>query len=134
MGSFCDYLEDELLDHVFGASAYSAPATVYIALSTTEPTDAGGNVTEPSGGNYARCAVTNDKDSWTDSSGGALSNEAAFEFNTASGDWGTIAYFVIYDALTSGNALAWGAITTPKAVGTGDTPKFNIGDLDISLT
>jgi len=59
MGSFTDFLENELLDHVFGNAAYTSPATLYIGLSTSTITDAGGNVTEPVGGSYARVPVTN---------------------------------------------------------------------------
>ena len=133
-GSFSDYLENKLLDHVFGASSYSAPATIYFALSTADPTDDGSGIAEPSGNNYARKSVTNDKDLWTDASGGALENEAAITFNTASGSWGTISHFAVFDESSGGNMLIHGDLTTPKAVGTGDTPKFNIGDIDITLS
>lgn len=133
MAGFTDYLENEILDHLFGGATYDVPATLYIGLSTTTPTDAGGNITEPSGNNYARCSVTNDKDSWTDAASGALENEVDFTFNTASGSWGTISHFVLYDASSEGNALAFGALSESKAVGSGDTPKFNAGDLDITL-
>ncbi len=40
MGSLSDYAENELLDHLFNA-AYSPVATVYLALCTADPTDAG---------------------------------------------------------------------------------------------
>lgn len=133
-GSFSDYLENELLDHVFGASAYSAPATLYFALSTADPTDDGSGIAEPSGNNYERVAVTNDKDLWTDAAAGALSNEAAVTFNTASGSWGTITHFAVFDASSGGNMIIHGDLTASKAVGSGDTPKFNIGDIDITLS
>ena len=51
-GSKSDYLENEILDHVLGGADYSRPATVYIALYTAAPTDAGGG-TEVTGGSYA---------------------------------------------------------------------------------
>jgi len=134
MGSFSDYLEDELLDHIFGVGAWSAPATVYIALSTADPTDDGSGIAEPSGGAYARVAVTNSGTNWDTSSGGATANKTAFTFPTATASWGTITHFAIFDASTAGNMLMHGVLTTSKAVGNGDTPKFNIGAIDVTLT
>ena len=134
MGSFTDFLELELLDHVFGAAAYTAPATLYVALSTTTITDAGGNMTEPSGNAYARVAVTNNATNWPAAAAGAKANGTAITFPTATGSWGTIIDFAIMDAATAGNMLGYGTLTTAKAVTTGDTPSFAIGDLDITLT
>lgn len=42
MSSFSDYLENKVLDHVFGNTALVSPTTVYLALFTANPTDAGG--------------------------------------------------------------------------------------------
>ena len=60
MAGFSDYLEDKVLDHVFGGNAYTAPSTLYVALYTVAPSifrfnsgDLGGG-TEVSGGSYAR--------------------------------------------------------------------------------
>lgn len=130
--SFADFLENELLDQMFGALAYTAPATLYIALSTTTTTDVGGK-TEPAGGSYARKAVTNNKTTWDTASGGALANAIEIAFVTATASWGTITHFAIMDASSGGNMLAHGALDTSKAVGDGDTAKFAIGDLDITL-
>ena len=41
MAGFTDYLEDKVLDHVFGGSAYSAPGTLYVGLFTAAPSDTG---------------------------------------------------------------------------------------------
>ena len=42
MAGFSDYLEDKVLDHVFGGSAYTAPSPLYVALFTAAPSDPGG--------------------------------------------------------------------------------------------
>ena len=130
MGSFTDYLELEVLDHIFGKGTYTVP-TIYVALSTSTPADDGTNVTEPSGGGYAR--VSTAAGDWNAASAGLIDNANDLSFAEASGDWGTLTHFVLYDALTSGNALAWGALGTSKAIGSGDTAKFATGDLDVSL-
>ena len=51
-----NYLENAALRHVLGIASFTPPSTVYCGLSTTTPNDAG-NVTEPSGGSYARQVV-----------------------------------------------------------------------------
>ncbi len=132
MGAFTDYLENKMLGHLFG-TAYTAPTTVYMALSTTTPTDAGGNVTEPSGNGYARVAIGNNSTNWNAASGGTVTNKTAITFPEATGSWGTVTHFVLYDAATAGNALIWGALTASKAIGTGDTASFAAGALSISL-
>jgi hypothetical protein len=130
-GSKSDYLELELLDHVLGNAAYSAPSTVYVALYTVAPTDAGGG-TEVTGGSYARKAVTNNATNWPAAAAGAKSNGTAITFVTATASWGTVVAFAILDAATNGNFLYWGDLTTPKTIGSGDTASFAVGDLDVT--
>ena len=132
MSSFSDHLEDELLDHVFGNAAYSAPATVYIALYTAAPSDSGGG-TEVSGGSYVRKSVANNLTNWPSSSGGAKDNGTEITFVTATASWGTVTHFGIFDAATAGNLLGWAALGTSKPVGNGDTAKFAVGALDLTL-
>ena len=133
MGSFTDYLENELLDHVFGGGDYTRPGTLYIALSTTTISDDGTGMTEPSGGAYARASVTNNATNWPAASGGAKSNGTAITFAQATASWGTIVDFAIMDALAAGNMLGYGTLTTSKTIDSGDTPSFAVGELDITL-
>lgn len=129
MAGFSDYLEDKVLEHVFGGNAYTAPTTLYIALYTVAPSDTGGG-TEVSGGGYARQtgAFTVSGTNPT-----TASNSAAIEFPTATADQGTVVAVGIFDALTSGNLLAYANLDASKVVDTGDVFRFNTGDLDITL-
>jgi cyclopropane fatty-acyl-phospholipid synthase-like methyltransferase len=129
MAGFSDYLEDKVLDHVFGGSAYTAPSTLYVALYTVAPTDTGGG-TEVSGGAYARQTATFSV-SGTDPT--TASNTAAIEYPTATADYGTVVAVGVFDALTSGNLLAYANLTASKVVSSGDIFRFNTGDLDITL-
>jgi len=129
MAGFSDYLEDKVLDHVFGGSAYTAPATLYVALYTVAPTDTGGG-TEVTGGSYARQTSTFTV-SGTDPT--TATNAAAIEYPTATGDYGTVVAVGILDALSGGNLLAYADLTTSKIVSTGDVFRFDAGDLDITL-
>lgn len=134
MGSFTDFLELEVLDHVFGAAAYTAPATLYVGLSTTTITDAGGNITEPSGGSYARVAVTNNATNFPAASAGSKSNGTAITFTTATGSWGTVIDFFIGDASSAGNILGYGTLTSSRTISSGDSASFAISALTITLT
>lgn len=136
MSGFSDYLESNLLDHVFGASAFAAPGTLYVGLSTTAPNDDGTGVTEPGAGAYARVAVTNNLTNWPAATPGdpsTKSNGTKFTFPTATASWGVITHFVIYDAGAGGNLIASGALTASKTIDSGDQPFFDPGELDITL-
>lgn len=130
-GSKSDYLENKLLDLVLGAAAFSAPGTVYLALYTAAPTDAGGG-TEVSGGSYARAAVTNNATNWPAASAGSKSNGAAISFTPATASWGTVVAVGIFDAPSAGNLLYWADLTTSKAIGAGDTARFPAGSIVVT--
>ena len=130
MAGFSDYLEDKVLEHVFGGNAYSAPSTLYVALYTVAPTDTGGG-TEVSGGGYVRKTATFNVSGTNPTT---ASNASAVEYPTATANYGTVVAVGIFDASSSGNLLAYANLTTSKVVSTGDVFRFNTGDLDITLT
>jgi len=131
--SFSDFLENELLDHVFGNSAYSAPGDLYIGLSTADPGDDGAGLAEPVGNGYARVQVTNNLTQWPAAAGGSKNNANDITFPLASGSWGNITHFGIFDQLAGGNLLGSGALTVARTVGDGDQPRFAAGEITISL-
>jgi hypothetical protein len=136
-GSKSDYLEAAILNLVLGATAFSAPGTVYIALSTAAYSDAatGASMTEVSGGSYARVAVTNNATNWpaaTGTSPATKASGAAFTFPAATASWGTVASFYIVDAATNGNVLYGGDLTASKTIGSGDTATFASGAITVT--
>lgn len=118
MGSFSDYTEDKVLDHIVGKTSFTMP-TCYVAFSTADPLDDASGMAEPAGSNYARITTTGGN--WNASSGGSISNSADLTTPTASGAWGTLTHVALYDALSGGNLLAHGALDVSKAVTSGDT-------------
>jgi hypothetical protein len=130
MGGFSDYWENKILDHIFGKGSYTPP-TIYVGLSTTDPTDDGSGLAEPSGNAYAR--VQTSTSDWNTASNGSLDNAGDITFAQATGNWGTITHFTLFDAATAGNMLAQGSLSQPKAIGESDTARFEAGDLEISL-
>jgi hypothetical protein len=115
----------------------SRPATLYVGLSTTTVDHTGTNITEPSGNNYSRVAVTNDSTSFpaaTQNAGkGKKANGIIVQFPTASGPWGTVTDFFISDNASGGNIFVYGELTVHKAVTSGDTVQFAIGNLVVTL-
>lgn len=129
MAGFSDYLEDKVLDHVFGGNAYTAPSTLYVALYTSAPSDTGGG-TEVSGGGYVRQTATFTVSGTNPTT---ASNTGAIEYPTATANYGTVTSVGIFDASSSGNLLAYANLTASKVVSTGDVFRFNAGDLDVTL-
>jgi len=127
-GAISDFLENKLLDHSVGTAAFAMPATVYLALYSSSPTDAdtGTELTGKAG--YARQIIT-----FGAAAGGAASNDVEVTFGPAAEDWGLVTHVGIRDADVAGNLLWWMELTAAKPVGDGDSFTVPIGDLDLSL-
>jgi len=126
MSAMSDYLENEILDHILGTGAYTMPTTVYVGLSTGSFNDDNSG-TELSGSGYARQAIA-----FNAASSGTADNSGAVDFPAATGSWGTVSHFGLFDASTGGNLLIHGALTASKAVDTGDILRIAAGDMDIT--
>lgn len=127
MSAMSNYLENALVNATLRNTSYTSPAAVYVALFTTDPTDAGSG-TEVSGGSYARQAAT-----FGSPSNGASTTSADISFPQATGSWGTVTHFGVYDASSSGNLLYHGALTASKTIETGDIFKIASGSLAVTL-
>lgn len=128
------YLANKTLEHQLGKTAYTMPQ-VFVAFSSTTPVLDGTNVTEPSGGSYARVATTGA--TWGDAAGRSITNAAAITFSQASADWlagANITYGVLYDAVTLGNCLGYGVLTVAKNILSGDTASIAIGELTVTIS
>lgn len=126
MSAMSDYLENEILDHILGTGAYTMPSTVYVGLSTGSFNDDNSG-TELSGSGYARQSIA-----FNAASNGTADNSGAVDFPAATGSWGTVSHFGLFDASTSGNLLIHGALTASKTVATGDILRIATGDMDIT--
>lgn len=126
MSSLSDYAEAAILNHVFRNTALTSPTTVYLALYTVAPTDAGGG-TEVTGGGYARNACAFDAPV-----GNTISNTAEETWTASGAAYGTVVAVGVFDAITGGNLLAWDNFTG-LVINDGDTIRFVAGAIDISL-
>ncbi|MEM9681637.1 MAG: hypothetical protein AAF942_00090 [Pseudomonadota bacterium] len=137
MTAMSDYLENELLDHVLKGLAFTAPATVALALFTAATNDAGGGTEVTNANAYARLEVEGATGrTFSAAAAGTTDNDQAWEFAAAAGgSWGTVTHLAIVDSAVhgGGNFLFHGALTASRAIGDGDTFRFPAGDLDVTL-
>lgn len=132
MAGFSDYLENAVLNHLRGGTAFAQPSALYVALFTVAPTDAGGG-TEVSGGSYARTVAT-----FGAAAAGVITNSSPVTFPKATADWmsgNPMLAFAVFDAASGGNMLAWNTLSAPnqKAILLNDTAVFETGALTVSL-
>tara|TARA_B100000902_G_scaffold155285_1_gene151709 strand:+ start:271 stop:648 length:378 start_codon:yes stop_codon:yes gene_type:complete len=119
-----NYLENELLDHVLRGSsgAYTGPTTVYLALYSAAPNDAGGGT---------EIGVTRQSITFSAASGGTISNSGSISFTSM--PTVTVSHVGVFDHITTGNLLFHGALTSSASVTSGDTFTIQANDLQISL-
>lgn len=122
-----NYLENALINGTLRGTTYTAPTTTYLALYTSDPTDADTG-TEVTGGSYARQTITMGVPS-----NGVSTNSAAIEYPQCTADWGTVSHVGIRDALTSGNLLYHTPLDTSKTISNGDIFKITAGNLSVTL-
>jgi hypothetical protein len=139
MSKLSNYLEQKLLDHIYNEVALSVPTTTYVALYTTDPTDANTG-TEVSGGSYARVLVNENgggSPAWdlavVDGIGYKVDNANDITFPTATAAWGTVTHVGILDAITGGNLLHHTILDSSQVVGDGGIFKFLAGTLELRL-
>jgi len=126
--SFSNTFETHVLNYVFTATSVTRPTAWHLALFTSNPAeDASGTEVSTSGTAYARRPVA------FTVSGNLATNNAAIEFATATASFGTVTHVGVFDASTSGNLIAYSALSASKAIATGDVFRVPTGDLDITL-
>lgn len=139
-----NFLEDELVKHVFRTGTFAKPSVLAIALLTAATDDAGtgqfstGSGTEvANSGAYARQTRNPSDSNWTATSGGdgQTDNAAAITFPQATASWGTVVAMGIVSSATydAGNLYFHSTLTTSRAIDTGDTPEYAIGAITVTF-
>jgi len=117
------YLKNKVLNHVLRNTSYSAPSSVWVGLY-------GSNSVELSGYGYGRVEAP----SFNISASGSAINSADIIYSQASGSWGTITGFGIYDASTDGNLLFTSPISNTRYVDINDTFFIQEGNMSVTLS
>lgn len=147
MSAWTNYAENALVDWFLrGATAPTLPASWHVALLTAAADAEAGTLTECAGTGYARVAVARSTSAFSATNaagstaatstgtGGRSSNNAVIDFGTAGGaDWGTVTHVALFDAGTGGNAWIVQALTTSKAINSGDPVTFPADALGVTL-
>ena len=127
MAEMSDYLENKILDYVLRDTADWAPSTVYLALHTGDPTD----VTSAGLANevdVTRQAIEFDAAHATT---GVTQNTNIETFTSMPAV--TVTHIGIWDHVSAGNLLFHTAVTSSKAVASGDTFTVAAGAITITL-
>lgn len=129
MAQMSNYLENALVNAILRNTQYTSPATVYLALYKTNPTESDvGTEVSTSGTAYIRLPIA-----FNTPSDGQTSNSDDLTFSVATGDWGTVTHVGIRDADTGGNLLFYGTLGIAKTINTGDQLKIPMSNLTIAL-
>lgn len=120
-----------LIGDATGLRGSSTAGSLYVALHTGDPGEAGNQTTsEAAYGSYARVAVARSGAGWT-VTGNAVTNAALIQFPQCSSGSETETHFSIGTASSgTGKILYKGALSASLAVSSGIQPQFGAGELD----
>lgn len=128
--SFSNYLEDYVLDLIFGNANYWQP-WVSVGLSLSDPLDDGSGLQEPAAGEYER--VLTDVVDWSYAYLGGVVNAYPLIFPAAESNWGLITHFALFDEDYYGVMLAHGEVSPSMNVEAGLAPSFDEGKLIVLI-
>lgn len=122
--SISNYAEAKCLDAMCGNTTFTTPANIYMKLHIGDPGEA---CTSNAAAHTTRVECT-----FAAASGGTIASDSATTF-TSMAAAETISYFSVWDNLTAGNALFYGALAASKTVAIGDTLNFASGAITGTL-
>jgi len=138
--AFSQYFATEILTWIKGSSFPTALSNVYVSIHTGDPGTAGtsNDVTLTITGSSNRTAIS--ASAFTGVTGASPSgfeikntNTVQITTNAQNGTQQTLSHFGLWDAQTSGNFIASGALTANVDVQSGDTVQFNANALAIKV-
>jgi hypothetical protein len=127
--AFSNYLEDEITGWINGTTFDAAPTSTFVQLYSQSP-DEGGSAT---GALYSRVAVA--AGGWTRVTSGTatLANTTAITITSSAPSGATATHVAVFDTLTGGNMLFYGALAASKVIASGDEIKFNATTLVLTV-
>lgn len=126
------YFLNLVMGNLFGTQTTPAvPTGYYIGLSSTAPTISGTNVTEPATSTgYKRVKLSG----LSTPTNGVIKNGSAIQFNESTAAWGTMNYYVVYDAESAGNLLFYGSLSTSRTIEINTTLIIKANELTLTLS
>ena len=121
-----DFLENAFLNHVLRGVSCPVPASVWVALYESDPTDADVGV-ELSGGGYARQEV-----SFNAPVDGVASSSIPVDFVDLPAS--TVRHVGVRDSVVGGNLLFYGPLVAERTVVVGGYVVFSAGELVVEMS
>lgn len=139
MSAFSDYLEEGILQHTLRGNSLPTPSTIYIALFTSDPTDAASGA-EVSDSSYLRqdAAKGGSIDSgWTSPTtsgdGTMCSNAKLLQFPPVADGSVTVSHYALFDSQAGGNMLYHAPFSVSKTLEINDVLSIDIGGMQVIL-
>lgn len=139
MTMFSNYSETNIINATLRGTAFPLPSAVYLALFTSDPTDAksGNEVTTAAWPAYARqdaAAGAAISTGWGAPVNGVTSNAKKLEFQPNNGAGSVVVTHIgLLDAATNGNLLYHSALAQPKTIDPTDSINFPIGSIVVTV-
>lgn len=135
MGAFSTYSRSKTSDNLLRGTTFASPGQVYLALFTSDP-GAAGTGTEAAFTGYARqsCGATPASAFSAVDTNGTTQNQNSVTFPAVGGSVSvTVVSWALFDAVTGGNMLLYGALTTSKTLDPADVASFAPNALRITF-
>lgn len=131
MSALSNDIEQALLNHMFRNIAFTSPTTAYVALYTSDPTDAntGAEVADSA---YARQAAAFDAPV-VSGAGYQVANSGTIQFPAIADAEVTVTHFAAFTAATGGTMMMHGTLDSSRILKVSDVVSFSAGSLTFSL-
>ena len=128
MTAMSNYAESLVIRWLLTAAAVTRPNAWFVALHTGDPGETGA-AAELSGNGYSRQAAT-----FTEDTNGLVDNDADITFGpNTTVNWGNVTHVSVWDAVSGGNCLYKGALSSAVTININDSLRMAAGTLDLSI-
>lgn len=130
-----NYAENKFLEHLVGKNAFAIPS-IALGLCVADPGEGGtgADCNEVANANgYARVALAGND--WNSAVNGQLDNTNPITLPEATGGWGTVSYYAIFDDedYGQGNMLVYDKLNVQRVIDVGCVPQFAPGELKLQV-
>ena len=128
MTAFTNYAESAVIKWLMTNAAVTRPTSWFVALHTADPTETGA-VGELSGNGYARQSAV-----FSEDTNGLVDNDGIITFGPCTTvNWGNVTHISVWDAVSAGNCLAKGPLSSAVTININDSLTIAAGALDVSV-
>jgi hypothetical protein len=126
MSFLSNYCRNKLYGSLLGLDTFPKPE-IFIGFSANAPVDPPGTVTEPIASDYNRISYNH----WKISGRNVFNNTTVTNYTRS--NWGTLRYFLLWDAIKGGNLLGYGLLSSPITATSGKVLSFSKNQLHLQI-